>query len=98
MMEVVKLAHAFRLVNRYANVDNAKRFAQHVVPEVARPARIIWNQAIGAIFLVFAVYFIGYASIHTENPPAVIGGAFMGLVMGFFAMTSFRKARRISRP
>ncbi len=94
----MKLGQAFRLANRYANVDNAKKFAQHVVPEVVRPARIIWNQAIGAIFLLFAVYFIGYASVHTQNPAALIGGSFMGLIMGFFAMTSFRKARRISRP
>ena len=94
----MKLGHAFRLVNRYANVDNAKKFAQHVVPEVARPARILWNQAIGAVFLLLAVYFIGYASMNTQNPPAVIGGGFMGLVMGFFAVTSFRKARHISRP
>jgi hypothetical protein len=94
---VVKLGHAFRLANRYANVDNAKRFAQHVVPEVVRPARIIWNQAIGAVFLVFAAYFLGYASMHIQNPPAVIGGVFMGLIMGFFAITSFRRARRISR-
>jgi hypothetical protein len=94
---VVKLGQAFRLANRYANVENAKRFAQHVVPEVVRPARIIWNQAIGAIFLLFAVYFIGYASVHTQTPAALIGGAFMGLIMGFFAMVSFRKARRISR-
>jgi positive regulator of sigma E activity len=94
---VVKLGHAFRLANRYANVDNAKRFAQHVVPEVVRPARIIWNQAIGAVFLVFAVYFLVYASMHRQNPPAVIGGVFMGLIMGFFAITSFRRARRISR-
>ena len=93
----MKLGHAFRLANRYANVDNAKKFAQHVVPEVVRPARIIWNQAIGAVFLVFAVYFLGYASMHTHNPPAVIGGAFLGLIMGFFAITSFRRARHISR-
>lgn len=93
----MKLGQAFRLANRYANVDNAKRFAHHVVPEVVRPARIIWNQAIGAVFLLLAVYFLGYASMHTQNPPAVIGGAFMGLIMGFFAITSFRRARRISR-
>lgn len=93
----MKLGRAFRVANRYANVDNAKRFAQHVVPEVVRPARIIWNQAIGAVFLLLAVYFLGYAAMNTQRPPAVIGGAFMGLIMGFFAITSFRRARRVSR-
>ncbi|MGI8959409.1 MAG: hypothetical protein ACR2IV_06575 [Bryobacteraceae bacterium] len=93
----MKLGHVFRLASRYANVENAKKFAQHVVPEVVRPVRIIWNQAIGAIFLVLAVYFVGYASVNAHNPPAVIGAAFMGLIMGFFAITSFRRARRVSR-
>jgi len=85
------------VVNRYANVDNAKRFAHHVVPEVVRPARIIWNQAIGAIFVLFSVYFLGYAALHTDNVAAVGGGLFLGLVMAYFGVTSFRRARRVSR-
>ena len=100
----MKLGHAFRLANRYANVDNAKRFAQHVVPEVVRPARIIWNQAIGAIFLLFALLFFGnsvryYRTLSTESPSSVglIFSLFLGLLMALFAITSFRRARRISR-
>jgi hypothetical protein len=96
-MRVVKLAHAFRLANRYANVDNAKKFAQHVVPEVVRPARIIWNQAIGAVFLLLAISFGGYGVIHSNNLGGKIGGIFLGLVMAFFSVTSFLKARQISR-
>jgi hypothetical protein len=94
---VVKLGHAFRLVNRYANVDNAKKFAHHVVPEVARPARIIWNQAIGGVFLLFAVSFLWYAIRSRENPAGMIFGIFLGIVMAYFCITSFLKARQISR-
>jgi hypothetical protein len=95
---VVKLGHAFRLANRYANVDNAKRFAQHVVPEVVRPAQIIWNQAIGAVFLLFAVSFLWYAiAHHKQNPAGMIFGIFLSAVMGFFSFSSFLKARHIAR-
>jgi hypothetical protein len=94
---VVKLAHAFRIVNRYANVDNAKRFAQHVVPEVARPARILWNQAIGGVFLLFSVSFLWYAIRNRQNPAGMIFGIFLGIVMAYFCLTSFLKARQISR-
>jgi hypothetical protein len=32
----------------------ARKFAYHVVPHVVRPARIIWNQIIGALFVLIA--------------------------------------------
>lgn len=93
----MKLAHAFRLANRYANVENAKKFAQHVVPEVVRPARILWNQAIGGVFLLFCVSFLWYAIRSRQNPAGMIFGIFLGLVMGYFCVASFLKARQISR-
>lgn len=99
----MKLADAVR-VAKTVKVHNAKRFAQHVVPEVVRPARIIWNQAIGGVFLLFAVLFFGYAvkyfrSYNTSaaNPVALAFSAFLGAVMLFFGVTSFLKARRISQ-
>ena len=78
-------------------IDHARKFATHVVPEVVRPARIIWNQAIGGVFLLFAVSFFSYAAIHRDNPAGVGGGIFMGCVMTFFSFTSFSKARNIGR-
>ena len=93
----MKLGQAFRIANRYANVDTAKKFTQHVVPEVVKPARIIWNQAIGGLFLLFAVSFLWYAIHNRQNPPGMIFGIFLGAVMAFFCVTSFVKARRISR-
>ena len=92
----MKLADAVR-ASKLVNADNARKFAQHVIPEVARPARVIWNQAIGAVFLLFAVSFAGYAITQSHNPAAVAGGVFLGLVMGFFGVASFLKARQISR-
>lgn len=92
----MRLADAIKAA-RLVKVDHAKRFAQHVVPEVVRPARVIWNQAIGALFLLFTVSFIWYAISHKQNPAGMFFGIFLGVVMGFFSLTSFLKARRIAR-
>lgn len=91
----MKLADAIRLA-RTTKLDDAKRFAQHVVPEVVRPARVIWNQAIGGLFLLLAVYFLGYAGTHRENPAGMVFGIFLGSLMVFFGINSFLKARRIA--
>lgn len=79
-------------------MHHARQFATHVVPEVVRPARIIWNQAIGVIFLVFAISFFSYAGMHRDNPAGIVGGIFLGSVMTFFGASSFLRARRIGRP
>jgi hypothetical protein len=82
---------------RYAKPDNARKLAQHMVPHVVRPAQIIWNKALGAIFLLLALYFYSYAGTHPNNPAAVAGGIFLGSIMAFFAVTSFLRVRRLSR-
>jgi predicted phage tail protein len=99
----VKLADAIRTA-RSVKLSHAQKFAQHVVPEVIRPARIIWNQAIGGIFLLFAVMFFGNGFRYFDSKTGVIHNPvgfgfslFLGLVMAFFGITSFLKARRIGR-
>jgi hypothetical protein len=99
----MRLADAIR-VARTLKVDHARKFAQHVVPEVVRPARVIWNQAIGAIFLLFALLFFGnaakyYSDLHADprNGLALAFSIFLGVVMGAFGIASLMKARRISR-
>lgn len=99
----MKLAEAIRTAKSF-KVEHARKFATHVVPEVVKPARVIWNQAIGGVFLLFAVLFFSYAvryfrALHTSegNPVALAFAAFLGTVMLFFGISSFRKARRIGR-
>ncbi len=99
----MKLAEAIR-VAKSIKVEHARKFATHVVPEVVRPARIIWNQAIGGIFILFALLFFGYAvkyfrALHSGagNPVALAFAAFLGAVMLFFGLSSFSKARRIGQ-
>ena len=98
----MKLAEAIRLA-RTTKVDDAKRFAQCVVPEVVRPARVIWNQAIGALFLVLATPALFkaiqlYRTLDTD-PKSSFGLAVALIfvaVMMFFGINSFLKARRIA--
>ena len=89
---------------RMVKVSHAKRFAQHVIPEVVRPARVIWNQAIGAVFLLFALMFFGNAiryyngaATDSRNGVALTFSLFLGMLMAFFGIASFVKARRIGR-
>jgi hypothetical protein len=98
-----KFADAFRAV-KSVRYSDAQRFAQHVVPEVVRPARVIWNQAIGAIFLLLSLLFLGnsytyYRQMATDSKRTVAFGfsLFLGLLMGFFGTSSFLKARKIGR-
>ncbi len=93
----MKLSDAVRVV-RSVKIHHARKFAQHVVPEVVRPARIIWNQAIGGVFLLLAVMFFIYAATNRKNAAGVGGAIFLGAVMAFFGIGSFLKARRIARP
>lgn len=103
----MKLHDAVRLArhaSKHANVDNAKRFANHVVPEVMRPARIIWNQAIGVLFFVLAIPAILKAIQLYRAFQADPQGGFVALalscvfifVMVSFGASSFLRARRIA--
>jgi hypothetical protein len=99
----MKLADVFR-VAKTVKMSDAQRFAQHVVPEVVRPARVIWNQAIGGLFLIFTVFFLSMAvnyyrstEADTKNGIGFWFSMFLGVIMAWFCISSFRSARRISR-
>jgi hypothetical protein len=88
---------------KHANVANAKRFAKHVVPEVVRPARVVWNQAIGALFIVLAIP-AGLKALQAyrdlpSDPKSGFGLALSCIffvVMLSFGVASFLKARKIA--
>jgi hypothetical protein len=84
-------------------------FLKHVVPAVIKPARTLWNEFIGFIFLCFGVIFgfkagrlaLDYAKGSPQDGPGslvrlVIAGI-CTLIMLWFGLTSFLKARKISR-
>jgi glycerol uptake facilitator-like aquaporin len=84
--------------------DKAERFAKAVIPGIIKPLRALWNEMIGFVFLVFAVFAAGsvfraWRSFDGSGDSIVrmILSGFFALMMGFFGVTSFLRARKISR-
>ena len=79
-------------------------FLKHVVPQLVRPIRSLWHEVIGFLFLVLAVWF-GSAAVRSymhvgEQDDAILRlvmAGFLTIVMGWFGITSFLRARKISR-
>jgi hypothetical protein len=79
-------------------------FLSHVLPGVVRPLHTLWNEIIGFLFIVFAVVAGAYVIRALRSFEGDIEGLFrivlpalFGLVMGYFGVSSFLRARKISR-
>jgi hypothetical protein len=80
------------------------RFLEHVVPGVVRPLRVLWNEIIGFVFLCLAAWAVPSAirnvrSLQTEQGSmgrVALSLGFLGL-MAYFGISSFLRARKISR-
>jgi hypothetical protein len=74
-------------------------FVKHVVPAITKPARTLWNEVIGFVFLCIAVTF-GFqavrAGMHHEMGKMLLSG-FCTLLLGGYGVSSFLRARKISR-
>ena len=80
------------------------KFMRHVVPGVIRPLRVLWNEMIGFLFLVLAVMAVPSA---VRNAREFDGDAesffrlsltiIFALLMAGFGISSFLRARKISR-
>ena len=83
-------------------------FLKHMLPALVKPARTLWNEVIGFLFLCFAALFgfktVGYVRDYM-NVSAGGGGelvrlgmaGFCTLVMAWYGVSSFLRARKISR-
>ena len=79
-------------------------FIRHVAPGVIRPMRVLWNEVIGFVFLVFAT-LVGFSTWRrAENFTGDVGGLLIlvasflfVLLLLWFGVSSFWKARKISR-
>lgn len=85
-------------------VKLARQFLGHVLPGVIRPLHVLWNEVIGFLFLVFAVIggfwvFRTYRDLDKPegSPLRVMVAAFFALVMLYYGVSSFWRARKISR-
>ena len=79
-------------------------FLTHVIPGVARPMRVLWNEVIGFVFIVLGVVFASGAirQYRTLTPDEITLGKLallfiLPVLMLYFGVTSFLRARRISR-
>jgi hypothetical protein len=80
------------------------KFVSHVMPGIIRPLHALWNEVIGFLFLVFTAlcaYYVFRAvrdfAGTLESLVRIVFPALFGLVMGYFGVSSFLRARRISR-
>jgi hypothetical protein len=81
-----------------------QEFLRHILPGVMRPMRVLWNEIIGFIFLVLAT-IIGFSTWRRAEQFSgdarglffLIGGVAFVLLLAWFGITSFLRARKISR-
>ena len=80
------------------------RFLEHVMPGVVRPMQVLWYEVIGFIFIVLAIMFgssalRSYRLLQSEEISIVrLAVSFLlPVLMAYFGITSFLRARKISR-
>ena len=84
--------------------QHGRRFLGFVVPAVLKPARTLWHEILGFIFIAMAIAFVlsGFRAIRQFDGSA---GAVARLAMlaigvcllGGYGISSFLRARKISR-
>ena len=77
-----------------------KKFAIHVLPGIIKPLRVLWNEIIAFVFFVLAV-MMGVSLYRNfgdkAEPLPVIGGSLFIALLMYFGVTSYLRARRISK-
>jgi hypothetical protein len=103
-MEVVRKLPTIR-----QGVQFGREFTRHIVPAVLKPARTLWNQVIGFLFLSFSVIFglktvrygMDYVKAGSQVGPGELirlaMAGFCTFLMAWYGISSFLRARKISR-
>jgi hypothetical protein len=79
--------------------QHAGKFVKHVLPAAAKPVHSLWHEIIGFVFLAFA----GIAAWKVARHAGTMAPAQLAIiipfivVLAFYGVSSFLKARRISR-
>lgn len=81
-----------------------KQFAGTVIPGIMKPLRVMWNEMIGFVFIVFAVLIMG-STLRKWNDfddsasslGLMAASFFFFLVMLSYGIYSFLRARKINR-
>ena len=85
-------------------LKEAPRFFKIVIPAILKPAHTLWHELIGFIFLLIASAFLfrGFQAIKQfdgsfDSVFRLVLLAFGIALMGGYGISSFRRARKISR-
>ena len=78
---------------------SAGKFVKHVLPAAGKPIHSLWHEILGFIFLVFAVGGVWGIFRHTsaQTPMRLVILIVFIVVMAVYSVSSFLKARHISR-
>jgi hypothetical protein len=83
---------------------HGRKFLGFVVPAVLKPARTLWNEVLGFLFVSMAILFVfsGFRAIRSFDGSfsailRVVVMAFGVCLLAGYGISSFRRARRISR-
>jgi hypothetical protein len=94
-----------RSVSKRNLARHGREFVRHVVPAVVKPARTLWHEVIGFLFLSMSVIF-GFSGARyymrefdgsMKSIVYVTMAGFLTVLMGGYGISSFLRARRISR-
>jgi hypothetical protein len=85
-------------------ITAGKQFVRHVLPAVLKPARVLWNELIGFIFLAFGV-MVSFSTWRNYdeggqaagNPLVLLAGGGFAAMLLYFGWSSFRRAKKIAR-
>lgn len=85
-------------------MDRASQLVRHVVPGVVRPLHSLWHQVVGSLFVAFAAVALLslFRTVRDFQGDAesffriVLTGIF-AFIMAAYGISSFLKARKISR-
>lgn len=79
--------------------STAGKFVKHVFPAALKPIRSLWHEILGFTFLLFAAVGIFKVARHPEtlSPVQFAIIVLFIVVMTIYGVSSFLKARRISR-
>ena len=80
-------------------IEQGRLLVRHLLPAVWKPVHTLWNEVIGFLFLCFAIVF-GFQAIRffrAGDEVRLFFAAFCTLIMAWFGVSSFLRARKISR-
>jgi len=104
VFNIVSMEWMYRALFKKNLAGQAKLFVRHVVPAAVRPVHTLWHEIIGFLFVVLSI-FIGGAGVrtwsHYRGDPAELlkmaMAACFTVILAGFGISSFRRARKISR-